>query len=75
MKCLSCKSDMVQSFTADVTERNGMLIIIKNVPCYKCTECNEVFYTGDVLTQLEQLRKKAEEVLPELTVIDFDKVA
>ena len=66
---------MVQSFTTDVTERNGMLIIIKNVPCYKCTECNDVFYTGDVLAQLEQLRKKAEEVLTELTVIDFDKVA
>ena len=75
MKCLSCKSDMVKSFTTDVTERNGMLIIIKNVPCYKCTECNDVFYTGDVLAQLEQLRKKAEEVLTELTVIDFDKVA
>ena len=75
MKCLSCKADMVQSFTTDVTERNGMLIIIKNVPCYKCTECNDVFYTGDVLAQLEQLRKKAEEVLTELTVIDFDKVA
>jgi YgiT-type zinc finger domain-containing protein len=66
---------MVQSFTTDVTERNGMLIIIKNVPCYKCTECNDVFYTGDVLAQLERLRKKAEEVLTELTVIDFDKVA
>ncbi len=75
MKCLSCKGDMVQSFTVDVTERNGMLIIIKNVPCYKCAECNDVFYTGDVLAQLEQLRKKAEEVLTELTVIDFDKVA
>ena len=75
MKCLSCKGDMVKSFTADVTERNGMLIIIKNVPCYKCTECNDVFYTGNVLAQLERLRKKAEEVLTELTVIDFDKVA
>ena len=75
MKCLSCKSDMVQSFTTDVTERNNMLIIIKNVPCYKCTECNDVFYTGDVLAQLERLRKKAENVLTELTVIDFDKVA
>lgn len=51
MKCLSCKSDMVQSFATDV------------------------FYTGDVLARLEQLRKKAEEVLTELTVIDFDKVA
>lgn len=75
MKCLSCKSDMVQSFTTDVTEKNDMLIIIKNVPCYKCIECNDVFYTGDVLARLEQLRKKAEEVLTELTVIDFDKVA
>lgn len=75
MRCLSCKGDMIYSSTTDVTERNGMLIIIKNVPCYKCAECNDVFYTGDVLAQLEQLRKKAEEVLTELTIIDFDKVA
>lgn len=66
---------MTPSFTIDVTERDGMLIIIKNVPCYKCNECNEVFYTGTVLAQLEQLRKNAEKILTELAVIDYSKAA
>jgi len=75
MKCMSCKGEMEASFTTDVTERDGMLIIIKNVPCYKCMECTDVFYTGDVVAVLERLRKKTEDALTELTIINYSKVA
>ena len=76
MKCLSCTADTVKSTTTDVTDFGDCLIIIRNVPwCYKCTECNEILYTGDVIRQLNAMIAKAKQTLNEISVIDFAKKA
>lgn len=75
MKCLSCTADTVKSTTTDVTDLGDCLIIIRNVPCYKCTECNEILYTGDVIRKLDVIIAKAKQTLNEISVIDFAKKA
>ena len=75
MKCLSCTADTVKSTTTDVTDLEDCLIIIRNVPCYKCTECNEILYTGDVIRKLDAIIAKAKQTLNEISVIDFAKKA
>lgn len=57
MKCFKCASKMKVSFTTDVTDLGDCLVIVCNVPCFKCEECNEIFYTGIVVKQLEKLLK------------------
>ena len=37
-----------KGYTTSVTDLGNCLLIVRNVPCYKCTECNEIIYTGDV---------------------------
>lgn len=75
MKCISCGVKSLPGTTTDVTELNGCLIIVKNVPCHKCPECNEIMYTADVVKHLQTIVKAAEKVLSEITVVDYKSMA
>ncbi len=75
MKCGSCGGTMVEGLTTDVTDLGNMVIIIRNVPCFKCIECNDIFYTASVLKQLEKIIEEAKRYIQEIAVIDFSKVA
>ena len=56
-------------------EIKGRYIHIRNVPCYKCTECNEITYMGDVLKKLEEIISHAKKLMQEISIIDYSKVA
>lgn len=55
MLCIECGAVTEKGYTTDVTDLGNCLVIIRNVPCYKCTECNEIIYTGDVVQEIEKL--------------------
>ena len=73
MRCGSCGGAMLEGLTTDVTDLG--VIIIRNVPCFKCTECNDIFYTATVLKRLEEIIEEAKRYIQEIAVIDFCKVA
>lgn len=75
MKCFKCGADMEASYTTDVTDIGNCLIIVRNVPCFKCIECDEIFYTGTVVKQLEMIIDRAKQAISEITVIDYKNVA
>ena len=75
MKCLSCTADTVKSTTTDVTDLGDCLIIIRNVPCYKCGECVEICYTGDVVQKIEAITERVKDLAQEITVLDYNKAA
>lgn len=75
MKCSECGAVAEKGFTTSVTELGNCLVIVRNVPCYKCTECSEIFYTGDVVQRLENIIEAAEKLMQEISVIDYAKAA
>lgn len=75
MKCMKCGATAEKGFTTSVTDLNNCLVIVRNVPCFKCSECNEVIYTGDVIQHLEEIINSAKNVMQEISIIDFSKVA
>ncbi|WP_343250166.1 type II toxin-antitoxin system MqsA family antitoxin [Diplocloster hominis] len=75
MLCMECGAKAEKGFTTDVTDLGNCLVIVRNVPCYKCTECNEVIYTADVVKQLENIVEQAKKVMQEISIIDYSKVA
>lgn len=76
MKCMKCGRDVFPSHTTEAVELvNGGLLVIRNIPCYKCRECDEILYTGDVVQQLEQLTATANRLAQELMVVDCIKAA
>ena len=76
MKCMKCGRATFESRNAEAIElENGGLLVIRNIPCYKCKECDEVFYTGDVVEQIEQIIDMAKSLMQELMVVDYTSAA
>ena len=76
MKCMKCRRETFESRNAEAIElENGCLLVIRNIPCYKCKECDEVFYTGDVVEQIEQIITMAKTLTQELMVVDYTAAA
>lgn len=75
MKCLSCGAIAEKSYTTSVTDLGKCLIIVRNVPCYKCGECNEVIYTADVVQKLEQIIEAAKKLMQQISIIDYSEAA
>lgn len=75
MLCMACGAKAKKGFTTDVTDLGNCLVIVRNVPCYKCTECSEVIYTADVVKHLEDIVEQAKKLMQEISIVDYSKVA
>ena len=73
MICLECGASVEKGTTANVTEIGDSLVIVRKVPCFKCSKCNEVTYSADIIQQLERIIESSKCVGLELSVIDYDK--
>lgn len=58
-----------------MTECDGCYIIIKNVPCTKCTQCGEEYLNGVTLQKIESILTRLKNMLTEIAVIDYNKAA
>lgn len=54
MKCFYCKGEMDNAVTTYMTELKNCIVIIKNVPCFKCSQCGEVSFSGVIAQELEE---------------------
>jgi len=76
MNCISCGVATFPGTTTDVSELENSLIIVRNVPCHKCRECNEIIYTGDVIKRVEKIVERAKSAMNDIAIIDYNnKVA
>ena len=75
MKCMKCGKDAYKSTTTEAIELNFGVLVIRNIPCYKCEECDEIYYTGDVAEKIERITEMVKQLMQEITVIDYEKVA
>ena len=76
MKCISCGALTTSGTTTDVTDLGSCLVIVRNVPCHKCNECDEIIYTVDVAQQLETIATAATMAVNEIAIVDYNnKVA
>ena len=71
MKCFYCEGKMEESFSNYMTDIDGHFIIIKNVPCHKCSQCGEVSYSGKTVAKIEEIVEKLKEVLTEVAIVEF----
>lgn len=74
--CNACFSkEKIKTTTTFTVEYNGCIIVVKNVPCLECQVCGEEYFSDDVSAQLEVIVNAAKNVLQDVAVIDFQKVA
>lgn len=75
MKCMKCGEEAYRSTTTEAIELGFGVLVIRNIPCYKCIECDEIFYTGDVAKKIEVITERVKQFIQEVTVVDFEKAA
>ena len=74
MLCINCGAKTLETTTTDVTELENCLVIVKNTPCHKCTECCEVMYKGDVVRKLEEVAESVKTLMNEVSILDYGKI-
>ena len=75
MKCMRCGNNTYRSTTTEAIEMRCGLLVIRNIPCYKCDECDEIFYTGDVALKIEMITEAVRQLAQDITIIDYEKAA
>ena len=75
MKCTRCGKEAYKSTTSEAIEMELGLLVIRNIPCYKCHECDEIFYTGDVVQKIERITGMVKQFMQEVTIVDYEKAA
>jgi len=75
VKCMRCGKPAYKSMTSEAIELGFGLLVIRNIPCYKCEECDEIFFTGDVVQKIEEIVDEAKQLMQETRVVYFDDAA
>ena len=75
MKCMRCGKPAYKSMTSEAIELGFGLLVIRNIPCYKCEECDEIFYAGNVVQKIEEIVDEAKQLMQETRVVYFDDAA
>ena len=75
MKCMHCGHDAYRSITTEAIETGLGLLVIRNIPCWKCDECDEILYSGDVAMKIDRITEAVRQLAQDITIIDYDKVA
>ena len=75
MKCMKCGRAAYKSVTSEAIELGFGLLVVRNIPCYKCEECDEIFYTGDVVQRLEMLIDEAKQNMQAISVVYYEEAA
>ncbi|MBR1686526.1 MAG: YgiT-type zinc finger protein [Clostridia bacterium] len=73
MKCMKCGKPAFASVTSEAIELGFGLLVIRDIPCYKCEECDEIFYTGDVAQKIEEIVAEAKMLMQETRVIYYKR--
>jgi len=75
MKCMRCGKTAYKSVTSEAIELGFGLLVIRNIPCYKCEECDEIFYTGDVVKKIEAIVDETRQMMQDIRVIEYGDAA
>lgn len=75
MTCFYCKGNVEQSTTTYMTDYQGCYIIIKNVPCEKCSQCGEEYIDGVTLQKIERIIANVKNLLTEIAIVDYTHAA
>ena len=75
MKCLYCKGNMISGTTSDLTDLSTCVVVIRNVPCYKCSQCGEVAYDFSVGERIEQIVDDVKESAMEVAIVIYSNKA
>ena len=73
MRCTMCRSEAYDTFTSEAIEMDTGLLVIRNIPCYRCKKCYNLFCAGNVLQKMERMMRFAEKYPRQVTILDYSE--
>lgn len=73
--CFFCKGEMKEDITTFMADLGKCIVIIRNVPCLKCSQCGEELFTDEVAKNIEKIVSKLKESVTEIAVTDYKTAA
>lgn len=70
--CVYCGGKLEQTRTDFVEKIDNYVIIIKNVPCEKCMQCGEEYFSDAVAERIESILNNIQKISSEITVTVID---
>jgi len=62
---------MDNGITKHFADLDTCVVVIKGVPCHKCTQCEEVVYTLNVGRRLEEIIGNLKSTMAEVAIIQY----
>ncbi|MCL1866501.1 MAG: YgiT-type zinc finger protein [Oscillospiraceae bacterium] len=62
---------MESSQNTHFSELDNCMVIIKKVPCYKCSQCGEIVYTMTMVEQIEKIIEEVKSIKKEVVIMDY----
>ncbi len=75
MTCFYCKGDMKSGTTTYMEDLGECIVIVKNVPCKKCSQCGEVTFSGAVVAKLKEIIGQLKDTLTEVAIVNYPNTA
>lgn len=76
MRCLSCKTGtMTKATTTYFSQIKNCYVIIENVPCMKCEQCGEEFFSTSVLEHIDEILERLEKIASKIFIMDYATAA
>lgn len=77
MRCHFCRGNLEKSTTEFMEKMDNFIVIIENIPCEKCSQCGEAYFTDEVAGKIEQILDSIKMISSSLTVtvIDYTNTA
>ena len=72
MKCTFCGGIENAAVTEYIEKQGNYIVVIKNVPCMKCEQCGEEYFTTEVIKAIERILDTIQMIASELTVTVID---
>jgi YgiT-type zinc finger domain-containing protein len=73
--CFYCKGTLKPNHNTHFSELDNCMVIVKNVPCFVCSQCGEVVYTMTMVEQLEKIIDSVKAIKTEVVIMDYARCA
>ena len=71
MKCFYCRGDMESGVTSHVVTLEHCVIVVKDVPCTRCLQCGEAYFSDEIANELERIVENFRKSKTEIAVVTY----
>ena len=73
ISCGTCGGTATESKTVETTKINACTIIINDIPCYVCNDCDEVMFNSNILKEVDRMIELLKSELESIVYADYSK--